>query len=210
MIACIPSNTIMNILRYFFIFAAAAAFAAEPTPPEKYEVLIGEELSGSGFVIKYGSGFLGIASLHQFEGKAPRTLEPLEGAEVVLDTTKVIKQKDVQALPVKTPSPKMQFLAYKHDFALRTGDEVIILGPAGDCVDGVLTAKGMTGGAYKSADGPRELEARLNKPIMMAGGSGGPILHKQSGTVIGVLLTADDGDKARIVGFETLCLPQPK
>ncbi len=189
---------------------AAVAFAADPTPPDKYEVLIGEELAGSGFVIRYGTGFLGVASLHQFDGKAPRTLEPLDGDAITLDTTKVIKQKDVQALPVKSPSPKLQFLNYNPNFTLRAGDEVIILGPAGDCVPGVLTPKGMTAGTYKSADGPRQLEARAGKPIMMAGGSGGPVLHKQSGAVIGVLLTADDGKQARVVGFETLCLPKPK
>lgn len=200
-----------RILRTLLILGlTAVAFAADPTPPDKYEVLCGEGLAGSGFVIRYGSGFLGVASLHQFEGKAPRTLEPLEGDSVALDTTKVIKQKDVQALPVKTPSAGLQFLGYNHDFTLRTGDEVVILGPAGDLVLGVLTAKGMAAGSYRSADGPRELEARTNKPLVMAGGSGGPVLHKQTGTVIGVLLTADDGKQARVVGFETLCLPKPK
>ena len=198
------------LLRLFILSIASAALAADPTPPDKYEVLIGEELAGSGFVISYGSGFLGVASLHQFDGKAPKTLEPLEGDAIALDNTKVIKQKDVQALPVKSPNPKLQFLSYNPDFTLRAGDEVIILGPAGDRVPGVHTARGMTAGAYKSADGPRELEARTSKPIMMAGGSGGPVLHKQSGAVIGVLLTADDGKQARVVGFETLCLPKPK
>lgn len=189
---------------------ASAALAADPTPPDKYELLIGEDLAGSGFVINYGKGFLGVASLHQFDGKAPRTLEPLEGDAIALDTTKVIKQKDVQTLPVKSPSPKLQFLSYNSEFTLRAGDEVIIFGLAGDLVPGVLTAKGMTAGAYKSADGPRELEARVSKPFMVAGCSGGPIFHKQSGAVIGVLLTADNGKQARVVGFETLCLPKPK
>ena len=189
---------------------ATIAIAADPTPPDKYEVLIGEELAGSGFVIRYGAGFLGITSIHQFDGKAPSKLEPLEGDAITLDRTKVIKQKDVQALLVKAPSPKLQFLTYNPDFALREGEEVIILGPGGDVVPGTLTAKGMTGGSYKSSDGPRELEAKANKPFLAEGGSGGPILLKQTGAVIGVLLTADDGRKARIVGFETLCLPKPK
>ena len=189
---------------------AAVAFAADPTPAEKYEVLIGEGLAGSGFVISYGNGFLGVASLHQFEGRTPRKFDQLEGDAIALDPAKVIKQKDVQALPVKSPEPKLQFLSYNPDFTLRAGDEVIILGPAGDRVPAVLTTKGMTAGAYKSDDGPRELEARTRQPVMMAGGSGGPILHKQSGAVIGVILTADDGEKARLVGFETLCLPKPK
>jgi hypothetical protein len=40
----------------------------------------------------------------------------------------------------------------------------------------------------------------------MAGGSGGPVIQKQTGSVVGVLLTADDAKQARVVGFQTLCL----
>lgn len=111
---------------------------------------------------------------------------------------------------LKPVRPRLRALAGRRAVWLSCLWRTIILGPAGDRVPGVLTNKGMTAGAYKSADGPRELEARASKPFMMAGGSGGPVLHKQSGAVIGVLLTADDGKQARVVGFKTLCLPKPK
>ncbi len=189
---------------------AAIALSAEPTQPDKYKVLIGEEFEGSGFVIRYGSVFLGVTSLHQFDGKAPTKLESLEGDAVMLDRTKVIKQKDVQALLVKAPTLKLQFLRYSPDFTLSEGDEVSILVPAGDVVSGTLTAHGMSTGFYKSSDGPRELKAKASEPFRAQGGSGGPVLLKQTGAVIGVLLNADDGAHARVVGFETLCLPKPK
>lgn len=199
-----------KILHFFTAFGIAAlALAADPTPPEKYELLFGEDFAGSGFVIRHDNRFFGVTSLHQFDGKTPRMLEPLEGDKVMLDTAKVIKQLDAQAIPVKSSNPKLQFLRYNPSFTLRLGDEVIIFGPAGDRVSGILTAKGMTAGAYDSADGPRELEARASKPLRMAGGSGGPIVHKPTGSVIGILLTADDANQARVVGFETLCLSRP-
>jgi hypothetical protein len=190
----------------------AIVFAADPTPPEKYEVLNGEGLAGSGFVIRHGEKFFGVASLHQFGGKAPSKLAPLEGDPVSLDKARVFKQKDVQVLPVLTPSPKLQFLAYNPDFTLQAGDEVILLNSLeqGVVVSGTLTARGMTEGSYKSSDGPRKLEVHTSKPFEAEGESGGPIIHKRTGTVIGVLLSADDQEKARFIGFETLCLAQLK
>jgi hypothetical protein len=185
---------------------AATVLAAEPTPPDKYELLTGEGLERSGFVIRHADKFFGVASLHQFDGKSPLTLvDPLKGDLVRLDKARVFKQNDVQVLPVRAPSSKLQFLSYLPHFSLRPGDEVIVLGSAGDVVAGTLTARGMRGASYQSSDGPRRLEARALKPFRMAGGSGGPIIHKRTGAVVGVVLTADDAEQARLIGFETLC-----
>jgi hypothetical protein len=189
--------------------ALGVALAADPTPVAQYEVLTGEGLQGSGFVIRHGDSFFGVASRHQFDGGVPATLELIDGDSVRLDKARALRQGDVQVLPVLALSTNKQFLAYSPAFSLQPGDEVIILGPAGDVVPGKLTAKGMSGGVYRSSEGPRELEARAARPLVMAGGSGGPVVHKRSGSVIGVLLTADDAERARVVGFQTLCLGVP-
>lgn len=183
----------------------ASTPAAIPTAADKYEILSGEGLEGSGFVIHHANRFFGVATLHQFGGKSPSTLEPLEGDSIQLDRSQVWKQMDVQVLPVVAPSSNLPFLAYSPDFELRVGDEVILLGPAGDVITGIIMARGMTNGRYQSASGPRTLSVRANKPFLMAGGSGGPVIKKQTGSVIGVILAADDASQARIIGFQTLC-----
>lgn len=200
---CAPS---MKAAQLLLLTIALAETGSVPQTPRRLKVrsFDRQRLEGSGFVVRHDGKFFGVALLHQFGGKTPSKLYPLEGDPVLLDTTRVLKQKDVQALPVTTVPFKLQFLAYHAEFVLRPGDAVIILGPAGDVVPGTLTAKGING-TCQTSDGPRELEARTSKPLMMAGGSGGPVIHAQSGTVIGVLLTADDAKQARPVGFEILC-----
>jgi hypothetical protein len=201
----------MNRIPWLIAFTtvAAVAFAADPTPLDKYEVLIGEDFAGSGFVIKHGDTYWGVCSLHQFEGKSPGQFERLEGEPVKLDPAKAVKQKDVQVLPVHAPAADLQFLPYHPDFQLAAGDELVVLGPAGDVVPAKLTARGLNR-KYRSSAGPATLEARTDEPFVAAGGSGAPIILKRTGAVIGVLLTADDGRKARTVGFETLCFAHQK
>jgi hypothetical protein len=179
---------------------------SSPTAPEKYEVLIGEGFAGSGFVIRYANALFGVCSMHQFEGKTPNTLELLEGDAVQLDSAKVFKQTDVQVLPLKRLREKLPYLAYNPEFTLRPGEEVLILGPTAN-ETGILTATGMTGGSYESKEGPRLLGLRTFRPFKAAGGSGCPVIRKGIG-VVGVLTDADDPEKARTVGFETLCLPK--
>ena len=188
------------------IWALLATFAAAPTPPAEYEVLIGEDLAGSGFVIRHGGLLLGVCSIHQFDGGVPGELTPLDGEPVTLDKAKVLRQKDVQVLPVVSPPADLPFLDYQENYCLAPGDAVIVLGPAGDVVAGTLTAKGMRRGAYHPSAGPAKLELKAEKPFTAAGGSGGPVILKSTGAVIGVLLTADDPRAATTVGFETLCL----
>ena len=185
---------------------AACALGAGPTPPEEYEVLIGEGLAGSGFVIRHRGAFLGVCSRHQFDGDVPGELTPLDGEAVGLDASKVVKQKDVQVLPVQSPAADLQFLDYQPDFSLAPGDAVIVLGPAGDVVPGTLTSQGMRRGTYQSSSGPATLSLTTDHPFAAGGGSGGPVILRRTGSVIGVLLTADDPRDARTVGFETLCL----
>ena len=192
------------------VLLPACAMAAGPTPPAEYEVLLGEGLAGSGFVIRHGGALLGVCSLHQFDGSAPNEFAPLDGEPVLLDPAKRVKQKDVQVLPVRSAAADLPFLDYQPDFQLKAGDGVLVLGPAGDVVPGTLTSTGMSRGGYDSSEGPATLSLRTDQPFTAGGGSGGPVILRRSGAVIGVLLTADDPRAARSVGFETLCLDPGK
>ncbi|NOS70594.1 MAG: trypsin-like peptidase domain-containing protein [Verrucomicrobia bacterium] len=178
-----------------------------PTPIEKYELLIGEGLSGSGFVIRHTNALFGVCSLHQFDGKTPNRFESLGGKAVQLDSRRVFKQRDIQVLPVTDPTP-IQFLEYNPDFILQAGEQLLALGPTGDVVRATLNASVMGKGSYKSAEGVRVLYARTTKPFVAAGGSGGPVIQRTTGRVVGVLVSADDPKRAQVFGFQTLCLPK--
>ena len=197
-----PAQPTVAVLCLLFF---ACAVAGAPTPPEKYEVLIGEGLAGSGFVVEYRGALWGVCSMHQFDGATPHEFAPLEGEPVKLDPSGVVKQEDVQALPVQKGGADIQSLPYDPDFDLADGDSVLVLA-AGDVVKGRLTRRGMSGGTYTSSAGPATLSLRTDQPFTAAGGSGSPVLLKRTGGVIGVMLTADDPRHARTVGFETLCL----
>jgi hypothetical protein len=198
----------LAILSTMFI-VVTFVLAADPAPADKYEVLIGEGQAGSGFIIRHNDAFYGVCSLHQFDGKTPSQFESLDRDSIKLDSLKVVKQKDVQILPVKDAAANLAFLKCDPDFELKADDEVIVLGPAGDVAAGKLSITGLKE-KYQSSAGPATLEIRMDKPFLAAGGSGCPIVLKRTGAVIGVLLTADDGRQARIVGFETLCFSVKK
>jgi hypothetical protein len=178
-----------------------------PTRPADYRVLIGEDLAGSGFVIRYKSQLLGVASIHQFAGKAPSHLMQIEGepGEIQLRTDGVLRQDDVQAVPLLDQASTVPFLAHDPAFALAAGAPLLILGPAAETVRATLTAVE----EYRSSDGPRRLTAHAATPFLATGGSGAPVLVESTGAVVGVLLSADREEGARLVDFETLCLSEP-
>src|SRR5688500_11622096 len=184
----------------------ACAVAAGPTPAAEYDGLMGEGLAGSGFVIRHRGALLGVCSLHQFDGSAPGEFIPFDGGPVALDAAYQVKQDDVQVLPVRSAAADLPFLDYQPDFQLKAGDAVLLLDPGGGVVSGTLTSTGMRSRTYSSSDGPATLSIRTDQPFAAAGCSGGPVILRSSGAVIGVLLTADDPRAARTVGFETLCL----
>jgi hypothetical protein len=193
-------------------YASVPSTIGQPTNSlellNRYEVLSGEGLSGSAFVIRYRNTLYGVSSIHQFEGKTPGSLEPLQGASIQLEKVAAIRQADVQVIPIRSAQPQVQHLAYNPDFTLLPGEEVYILGPAGGVELGMLATTQMPGGRYRSASGPKKFGVRMAKPFVAAGGSGCPVVQKSTGAVVGVLLSADNGEKARFIEFETLCLPK--
>lgn len=188
--------------------AVTALHGASPTAPEKYQTLMGENGSGSAFVVFHDNVMLAVMSRHQFDDKTPGKVETMEGGAIHLDRAKVFTQSDVQALPVRMFLGNLPFLKYDAEFVLRAKEEVVLLGPSGDLIKGVLTDDGFDGRPYKSAEGPRVFQIETNEPFVAQGGSGGPIIQQSTGAAIGVLLGGDDPRKARRITFETLCLPK--
>ncbi len=178
---------------------------ASPQNPSDYQVLIGEGLVGSAFVIRYREQLWGVVSIHQFEGKTPSRLEQLEGepGEIHLRPEGALRQHDVQIVPLRDQKAGVPFLAYDSDIHLARAEALTILGPAGETVPATLNASA----EYRCSEGPRELTASAARPFVAGGGSGAPIIQESTGRVVGVLLQADDAEKARQVAFETLCLP---
>ena len=109
-------------------------------------------------------------------------------------------------MPLQDGPADLQFLRYDPEFRIAAGEPLTILGPAGDVVTAVVPGILMERGQYSCAEGVREFRAQVSTAFRAAGGSGGPVLKTSTGTVVGVLLTADDPTAARVVGFETLCL----
>jgi hypothetical protein len=104
----------------------------------------------------------------------------------------------------KTPDPLNFNSAYDGkgpSYSCRRCDDVFIFPADGGAVAGVLKGEGMVGKTCSSDRGPRSLWARPEKPIAAAGASGSPIILKRTGSVIGVLLKADDPKEATHIGF---------
>jgi hypothetical protein len=188
------------------LIAALAQPTSDPRPtnPDAYQVLSGEELAGSGFVTRHRGRLWGVMSIHQFDGGTPSRLVQLEGepSQVLLQREGALRQTDVQAFPLKDQATAVPFLAYDPAFTLVSGAALLILGPAGEAVPAKLGATG----EFRCSQGSKRLTAYPERPFTAAGGSGAPVVLKSTGTVIGVLLSADDLEAARRVQFETLCL----
>lgn len=172
----------------------------------KYELLQGEGGAGSGCIIRYYESLCAVTSLHQFNGQTPRNLEDRQQKPVALNSGKVIKQKDVQAVMLADQKSTIPFLEYHPKFRLEDHEAVCVFDAAGKPHEGELYFLTLAG-EYHSIAGPTEMEVRMKTPIMAAGASGSPILQQSTGLVIGVLLGADHPVKATRISFETLCLP---
>ncbi|MBI3921024.1 MAG: hypothetical protein HY318_06345 [Armatimonadetes bacterium] len=166
-----------------------------------YETLIGEGLSGAGFHFEWdGHRFIG-CSLHQFEGRTPAEMIPLsdeKNANVKVEK-RVYKQKDVQILTYTSAFlDAVKPLIYRPGISLSSGDPVIMIN----------LDQQIAGHITEIERAPRSAEFEVEKPFEAQGCSGSPVVSGLTGTVVGVALTADSPDAARLVGFEILDLPE--
>jgi len=186
---------------------ALVASAGEPTSPSDYAVLSDEARTGSAFVVRHADHLLGVATVHQFDGKVPTQFESTDGRAIRLDPDSVHKQKDVQALKLIDQKSDVQFLEYDATFRISSDDEIIILGPAGREIEAHIPDQDLLeGDDYESDWGAYSLDFTASEPFDVSNMTGCPVLLKSTGKVIGVLLTTSRPIKATRGEFETLCL----
>ncbi|MDP1587914.1 MAG: tetratricopeptide repeat protein [Prosthecobacter sp.] len=172
----------------------------------QYKLLRGEGGAGSGFIVRYYQFLCAVTSLHQFDGRTPARLEAAGQAPVLLNTGKVIRQKDVQAVQLADQKATIPSLDYNPKFRLEDHEAICVFDSSGKPHEAELYFLNLVS-EYHSMEGPTEMEVRLKFPITAAGASGAPIIQLSTGLVIGVLLGADSPVKATRLSFETLCLP---
>lgn len=166
----------------------------EPGGPV-YSVLLGEGLSGSGFHFAVGEKRYIACTLHQFEGKTPAVMGSIEFEDSIKVTGRVYAGTDIQVLTYDSASlDKLAPLSFDVKETPEVGDKVYCYN-FDESYAGEITA---------IAADQRNYTVKMTKPYPAGGNSGAPIVSAETGTVVGVLLSADDTEAATIVGFELL------
>lgn len=182
---------------------------AVSTPASEYEPLIGQDLQGSGFLVRIPPGLIAaVTSLHQFDGAAPTQLFDLDDNEYTVDSAQVYRQPESQVQLLTAASsgtPGIPCLDYEADYQLEFGDELRVLLRKGVGIDGTLAASLSLLDGYRSEEGPKMLKLRTQTTENVAGASGSPVILLKTGKVIGVLQAADRSDGPSMIEFETLC-----
>jgi hypothetical protein len=177
-----------------------------------YRGLMGEGYAGNVFIIRYGERLVACMSRHQFDNDGvPSRAEDIDTPTVLLDTTKVLKQDDVQILPLVDQKQPVPYLAFAADYVLEEGEQLWIergpdLTPSGGTL-GQLRAAGLKNGKYVPREGARELVMELASAADVRGASGCPVYQVSTGKPVGVLLAVDEGEEATEIVFEPICLP---
>ncbi len=183
------------------------ALAQRVENPKEYALLFGDGLQGSGFIISYGPLFMGVASLHQFDGEVPQWLFGIEDdEEFALSQDVVFQQADIQAREISRAGGPFSYLPYEPEFTLEEGDRLAVVGHD-KLIRCTLSFVGITVETYRSPEGPKDLGFDAASPFRAAGLSGAPVVLMSTGQVVGVMHSADDPEAAETGWFETLCLP---
>lgn len=194
------TKPVLSLILIMCASALKAQDAAKAVPAPKYSTLLGEDLSGSGFHFTVGGKRYLACSLHQFEGKAPSIMGSMEFDGQVKVNGRVYAGKDIQVLSyVSAELDKQEPLKFDPKVTPAVGDKVY-------CYD---FEESYAGVIVSIAPDQRNYTVKLSKPYPAGGSSGSPIVSAVSGTVVGVLLTANDAEAATVVGFELL-KPQAK
>ncbi len=176
------------------------------TQPEAYEPLIGQNLQGSGFLMRIPPGIIaGVTSLHQFGGAAPTLLFDLDDNEFTLNATQVYRQPESQIQLVTAATGNVPCLDFDVGYTMEPGEQLRVLLEKGVWIDGTLASSFSTLKGYQSMDGPKMLKMRTQTQENVAGASGSPVIQLATGKVVGVLQGANRADRPSLIEFETLC-----
>jgi hypothetical protein len=190
---------LMKILLSLLLFIGTLVINAQNADKghaaPKYSTLLGEELSGSGFHFSVGEKRYLACSLHQFEGKAPSIMGSMDFDEVIKIKGKVYAGKDIQVLTyVSADLDKREPLKFDPTVTPTVGDKVYCY----------AFEHSYAGQIIAIAPDKRNYSVKMSSPYPAGGNSGSPVVSAVTGTVIGVLLTADDAKAATTIGFEVL------
>ncbi|MDB6005615.1 MAG: hypothetical protein JWR15_2602 [Prosthecobacter sp.] len=173
---------------------------------ETYQPLIGDGLQGSGFLFKIEQGFiLAASSRHQFDNpdQAPSHMVDIGDVgnlTVSLNTEQLIRQPDSQIQLVTELSAPTSCLEYQSADVLINGDLLRLVLGKGEWIEGKLMTQSDVPLTVPSV----LLRMRVQTNEKIAGSSGSPIVHAQTGRVVGVMLGADKAEAPTVLEFETL------
>jgi|GEM_PF-5034411 len=185
---------------------AEVRLSATVVKGDAYQPLIGDGLQGSGFLFKIEQGFiLAACSRHQFDSpdQAPSRLIDIgetDDLTVSLNTEQLIRQPDSQIQLVTELSAPATCLEYQSSDILKPGDLLHLILEKGKWIEGKLMAPASVPLSVPSV----LLRMRVQTNEKVSGSSGSPIVHAQTGRVVGVMLGADKADAPTILEFETL------
>ena len=157
-----------------------------------YVVVYPTEVTGTGFLIRYGDEIYGVTALR--DGAAPTTFAGPDGAEVQLGS-RVYADAHLQVLRVelRLNDPSEPF-EYSTEAASESAEELAVIG------------------LYDIARGTRRGDSEELLEVVTEQGSraqdirGSPVVSLSSGAVVGIVTKADDEEKASIFSFEPLRL----
>ena len=184
--------------------AAREALATAPAAFEEadcFEVSSASHLAGTGFLLQVDGRdgeVYAVTALHPYDDEVPETFsqlldeEPLD--DIALGRT-IETGQDVRLQRLAGPAPSAAVpLIYHRDVRASLNERVAIL-LDDEVVEGRITREFMGFG---------EGEIQLATPADVMAASGSPIVLLETGTVVGVLLSADLPEGAKTIGYEEL------
>jgi hypothetical protein len=153
-----------------------------PLPADVLDAVViirGDEALGTGFIVKMKGQFFIVTNQHVLSGQSPSkiTIKGVDGTQYPL-TNEVYGARDYDVAIIKIPTPA-HYLEVMEDthVGAKTGDTVTVPGNAGGA--GVITQ--VDGQVLGIGPDLVEVDAKF-----IPGNSGSPIIHRDSGKVIGV------------------------
>lgn len=145
---------------------------------------------GTGFACKYRDRDFVATNLHVIDGASVITVKPQSGANIALSGAVIVADDaDICLLGIKGNFSDLGItpLEFMDDVfkGSKAGDEIVCLGNS--LGNGVIST---SGGAIKAFGQPR---LEIDSPVVQ-GNSGGPIIHLQTGTVVGLVTEGETND----------------
>jgi hypothetical protein len=172
--------------------------AYAPAPAPVYETLHHPKFKGAFFQFEHDGDRYLACSIHQAHLKPGDQLRREGDPKPVTVGNRLKKQNDLHVWSFEHPAPQPEhFLKYQPDVQLEVEDRIFFLHRGRKIAATVV--------ALPSGDQFRHTY-RTDEPFAAAGLSGSPVYLPRTGSVIGVLQTANDKKKATLGGFEILDL----